>query len=159
MPKRVHVLYDTTIRTVDKLGKGMEEFEKAATTVRANPGASASMTDRRVIYVPEVDVRVVEVRLMRLIESGAANRSSYTLDVFADDDPEAAPSDFNRLIAQLTAPPAAGSVQYPSLSNYIVPAGRPIMAQLSVTNGAGGGSDSAVGVEITSIPLLGEVTY
>jgi len=144
--KRRHVLYETTIRTVDKLGKGMEDFEKGTATVRGT-------ADRAVVYVPEVDVRVVDVRLLRLSND---NPSSYTLNVIASTDPTAAPAAGNRLINALTAPPTAGQVVYATLTNNAVrvPAGTPIIAVLSSND-----ATSVVGVEVTAVPYLGEVTY
>jgi hypothetical protein len=146
MPKRRRVLYETTIRTVDKHGKGMEEFEKGTATVRGT-------SDRAVVYVPEVDVRVVDVRLLRLSNDSP---TSYTLNVIASDDPTAAPSASNRIIAELTSPPTSGTVMYATLTNNAlkVPAGTPIIVVLSSDNSA-----SLVGVEVTAIPYLGDVTY
>ena len=145
------VLYGTSKRVVDELGKGQEVLRKAHARVR---GMSASV-ERAIILIPDVDIVVVDVACVGENLSAGDLADVFTPAAFSD-----AGAAGTRLVTQLTDTELADDVVYHApllgLNNNRVGAGQPIMLR---GEEVGGGTITEIFVEISYILADEERSY
>ncbi len=118
------VLYNTSKRVVDELGKGQEILRHEGVNLRV----AQNTTGRKTVLVPDVDIILVGVRT---IGDGFDTTDTYELIAPANgEDFNQAPSAANRLIAAQSAPTddVLNSPALVGLNDNRVRAGQPIIA-------------------------------
>ena len=122
--KPARALYTTAQRVRDNLGKGQEVLRYASVNCVA--------ARRYVVYIPEVDIIVVDVAVI------GETFSSDTLELLVPAARDTAAGSTNRLIAQQTTEPADDTVIHPALlglnGNKVV-AGQPIIVETTDVTG------------------------
>lgn len=147
------VLYGTSKRVIDELGKGQEVLRKAHGRVR---GMSTSEA-RSIILIPDVDIVIVDVAVI-----GEGVTAGDIANVLAGDADEFshAVSDDNRLVTEITATNMAADTVYHAtlarLNNNRVACGQPIIL---VGEEVGGGTVTEIFVEISYVLADEERSY
>jgi len=151
--KPVRLLYGTSKRVIDELGKGQEVLRKAHGRVR---GMSASEA-RSIILIPEVDIVIVDVVVIG--EGVTASDIANVLAGDADEFSETVTAD-NRIVTEVAAGDMAADTVFhatlANLDNNRVVAGQPIIL---VGEEVGGGTVTEIFVEISYILADEERSY
>ena len=145
------VLYGTSKRVVDELGKGQEVLRKAHGRVK---GMSASEL-RSIILIPDVDIVIVDVTCI-----GHGLTASDIANVIVDDEFSHSVDATNRLVTEMTNTNLAAATVYhatlANLNNNRVSAGQPIIL---VGEEVGGGTITEIFVEISYVLADEERSY